>query len=69
MNDDIFIHPTKAGEEYLADAELWKKVPEFQYEAPGASWALSHYTTSAALLGAWLLGATALAAVAARRLS
>jgi hypothetical protein len=27
MNDDIFIHPTKAGEEYLADAELWKKTP------------------------------------------
>jgi len=67
MNDDIFIHPTKAGEEYVADAELWKKVPEFQYEAPGASWALSHYKTSIALLLLWLLSGTVVVAVASRR--
>lgn len=67
MDDDILIHPTRAGEEYLAGSELWKKLPEFQYEAPGAAWALSHYTTSIALLALWLAAAAAAAVWTARR--
>jgi ABC-2 type transport system permease protein len=67
MNDDILVHPTKAGEEYLAGRELWETVPEFQYEAPGAAWALSHYTSSITLLGAWLIAALVAAAVASQR--
>jgi ABC-2 type transport system permease protein len=67
MNDDILVHPTRSGEEYLAGRELWERVPEFQYEAPGAGWALSHYSSSIALLGGWLVAAVVAAAVAAQR--
>jgi len=66
MNDDILVHPTRGGEEYLAGRELWEKVPEFQYEAPGAAWALSHYISSITLLGAWLVAAVVAAAIAAQ---
>jgi ABC-2 type transport system permease protein len=67
MNDDILVHPVKDGEEYIAGSELWQKVPQFQYEAPGAAWALSHYTTSIALLMVWLAGVAAAVVFAARR--
>jgi ABC-2 type transport system permease protein len=67
MNDDILVHPTRGGAEYLAGQELWSKVPEFQYEAPGAAWALSHYQRSIALLGAWLVAAVCAALIAAER--
>jgi ABC-2 type transport system permease protein len=68
MNDDILVHPTKAGEEYIAGSELWKKVPEFQYQAPGSLWALSHYKTSIVLLVVWLAAAAAAAVFASRRI-
>jgi ABC-2 type transport system permease protein len=69
MNDDILIHPTKAGEEYLAGPELWQKVPEFQYEAPVALWALRQYTGSIMLLAVWLIAAITAAGVAAQRVN
>jgi ABC-2 type transport system permease protein len=68
MNDDILVHPTKNGEEYLAGNELWSKVPEFHYEAPGAAWAMSHYTASIGLLGGWLVAAVLAAGIAAQRI-
>jgi ABC-2 type transport system permease protein len=67
MNDDILVHPTKGGEDYLAGRELWERVPEFHYEAPGAAWAMSHYATSITLLGAWLVAAAIAVVVAAQR--
>jgi ABC-2 type transport system permease protein len=67
MNDDILVHPIRGGAEYLAGQELWGKVPEFEYEAPGAAWALSHYKRSVALLGAWLVAAVCAALIAAER--
>jgi ABC-2 type transport system permease protein len=67
MNDDILVHPVKDGDEYIAGSELWRKVPEFQYETPGTWWALRHYTTSAALLMMWFIGAAAAAVLASRR--
>jgi ABC-2 type transport system permease protein len=69
MNDDILVHPVRAGEEYVAGSELWRRVPEFQYEAPGALWALGHYAASMAWLAIWLVASVAALAVAARRLS
>jgi ABC-2 type transport system permease protein len=69
MDDDILVHPVRAGEEYLAGRELWERVPEFHYEAPSAWWALRHYVTSLMVLFAWLLGAVAFAVVASRRLA
>jgi ABC-2 type transport system permease protein len=69
MNDDILVHPVKAGQEYTAGSDLWTKVPEFQYEAPGASWALDHYRTSLTLLAAWLLVTIACVGLSARRVA
>jgi ABC-2 type transport system permease protein len=69
MDADILVHPTKAGEEYLAGSALWEKLPEFHYEAPGAGWALSHYTTSIVLLAAWLAVAGWGLGAAARRIT
>jgi ABC-2 type transport system permease protein len=67
MNDDILVHPLKAGGEYLAGSELWTKVPEFQYEAPGAWWALGHYEASIVLLMVWLAGTSLAALFTSRR--
>ncbi len=57
MNGDIMAHPTKTA--YLAGNELWSQVPEFEYEAPAASWAMDNLRGSIAVLGLWLLVATA----------
>lgn len=57
MNGDIMAHPTKTA--YLAGSDLWSQVPEFDYEAPAASWALENLRGSIAVLGLWLLVATA----------
>lgn len=65
MNDDITAHQKK-GEVYLAGRELWEKVPEFEYEAPSTAWVLGHQQWSLTILGAWVLAAVALLAVATR---
>jgi ABC-2 type transport system permease protein len=57
MNGDIMAHPTKTA--YLAGSDLWSQVPEFEYEAPAASWAMDNLRGSIAVLGLWLLVATA----------
>jgi len=53
MNDDIMAHPTRTA--YLAGRELWEKVPEFEYEAPAASWVLGNTRWSIGVLFAWLV--------------
>src|SRR5262249_9719462 len=68
MNDDILVHPVKAGEEYLAGSELWEKVPEFTYEAPGAGWVLGRSRISLAALGVWLAAVLFGVVFASRRL-
>jgi ABC-2 type transport system permease protein len=57
MNDDITAHPTRTA--YVAGRELWEKVPEFEYEAPAASWVLGNTRWSIGVLFAWLLVAAA----------
>ena len=68
INDDILAHPVKAGEAHLGDSELWAKVPEFDYEAPGLSWVLSNYSLAFAILPAWFGLAAWLAWTSAARL-
>jgi ABC-2 type transport system permease protein len=53
MNDDIAAHPMPTA--YLAGRELWERVPEFQYEAPPASWVLGHTRWSIGILLVWLV--------------
>lgn len=68
MNDDILVHPVKAGDEYLAGSSLWRSVPPFHYEAPNAGWAVRRHLTSLLMLVVWLLVATTFVSSAARRL-
>ena len=53
INDDIMAHPIESGEVYEGDRELWAKVPEFSYEAPGIGWVLSRQVPALASLLAW----------------
>jgi len=66
MNDDI-AENTKPGVVYSAGPELWRKVPEFAYEAPGTVWVLEHYRWSLALMAIWLLGSVWFALSSAAR--
>jgi ABC-2 type transport system permease protein len=52
MNGDIAANQKK-GQVYLADQSLWAQVPDFEYQAPGTGWVLSHYTASIAVLLTW----------------
>jgi ABC-2 type transport system permease protein len=58
MNGDIAANQKK-GQVYLADQTLWARVPEFEYTAPPASWALANYAASLAVLGLWTIAALA----------
>jgi ABC-2 type transport system permease protein len=55
MNDDIAVN-AKPGVVYTAGPDLWRKVPEFTYDAPATTWVLDHYRWSLLLMGAWLGG-------------
>lgn len=68
MNGDIAQH-AKPGVVYTAGGELWNKVPEFSYEAPGSGWALRQNPSSVVLLGAWLVAAILFAWTGAGRVS
>jgi hypothetical protein len=52
---------------YSAGRELWEKVPDFQYEAPGAGWVVSSNALSLALAGGWLVAAMVFAYTGATR--
>ncbi|MGE3507979.1 MAG: ABC transporter permease [Vicinamibacterales bacterium] len=68
LNQDIVEH-ARPGEVYLAGAELWNRVPDFDYEAPGVGWALGQTRVSLALTIAWLIAALVFAGRATRRLA
>ena len=68
MNDDI-ARNARPGVAYTAGPALWAQVPEFEYDLPGASWALRQAAPSLALLLAWCLAAFVFAAHATRRLA
>jgi ABC-2 type transport system permease protein len=59
MNGDIAAHQKK-GQTYLAGADLWSQVPDFDYEAPSTGRVLSQVRWSLVILGAWLAGAVLL---------
>jgi ABC-2 type transport system permease protein len=68
INDDILVHPVKAGEVHDGDRELWAKVPRFDYEPPTLGWVIRAHWTALALLLAWFAGAAWLAWRGAARL-
>jgi ABC-2 type transport system permease protein len=58
LNNDIALNQ-KPGQTYLAGAELWNQVPDFDYTAPPTGWVLGNVQTSLVILAVWLM-ATAL---------
>lgn len=57
MNDEILKRPLKPGEVYLADKDLWAKVPAFDYAPPGTATVLAQNALPLALLAAWFAAA------------
>jgi ABC-2 type transport system permease protein len=68
MNNDIGYNAAGVQGVYLRGRELWQKIPDFHYEAPGAAWVLSRQQSTILLLLVWTAGAIVLALSAARRL-
>lgn len=66
LNGDI-AENAKPGQVYLAGSELWNRIPDFNYEAPGLSWVLTQNALSLALMGLWCAAAVAFAATGVRR--
>jgi ABC-2 type transport system permease protein len=66
MNGDILANQ-KPGQSYLAGADLWTRVPDFDYAAPSTSWVLRRQIPAILMLLGWGLLAACLAALAARR--
>ena len=48
--------------DYVRGRDLWEKVPPFDYDVPGAGWALSGRRVSVIVLAAWLAAVSAAAA-------
>jgi ABC-2 type transport system permease protein len=68
MNDDMTYNAGKSDFSYLAQPAVWRKVPDFEYQAPSTAWALRHQTISIALLALWLVATTAAALWATAKL-
>jgi ABC-2 type transport system permease protein len=67
LNGDI-AQNSKPGIAYVAGPELWTTVPEFAYQLPDASWALSQTAPSILLMLAWFAGTLWFASRATRHL-
>lgn len=65
LNGDIAEH-AKPGVVYTAGPELWTKVPDFAYDAPGVAWALGQNGVSLGLMAAWLAAALMFAVTGTR---
>jgi len=48
--------------DYVRGRDLWEKVPPFDYDVPGAGWALSARRLSVIVLGVWLVAVSVAAA-------
>jgi ABC-2 type transport system permease protein len=66
LNGDLAANG-RPGQVYLAGNDLWNRIPDFVYEAPGVTWALAQNPVSLVLMTAWLIAAIGFAAAGARR--
>ena len=53
---------------YMRGRDLWEKIPDFSYTAPGVDWIVRRQGFSASLLLLWCCGAIAAASFFARRM-
>lgn len=67
MNEDMMLKGAGQGFDYLADADFWAGVPDFTYQSPSASFAVSSAAWDLLVLQLWSVLAFWLAWRAARR--
>jgi ABC-2 type transport system permease protein len=67
INEDMMVNGAGQAYDYLADADFWRTVPDFDYRAPSAKWALRSALIDLLLLLAWAGLAVGAAWVIARR--
>jgi ABC-2 type transport system permease protein len=65
MNMDL-AYNAKGKTVYMANQQLWEKIPDFEYTAPDLGWVLSHQTTSFVMLALWASVAAVAVWLAAR---
>jgi ABC-2 type transport system permease protein len=68
MNNDMVANAAGKDYNYLADANLWARVPDFSYEAPSVPQIITGQITAIVILGLWFAGAATLVWVAGRRM-
>jgi ABC-2 type transport system permease protein len=68
LNEDMMYNAGRADYGYMANADLWARVPQFQYELPGVVWALRTQALPIALLAFWFLASSVAAVIAVRRM-
>lgn len=61
MNEDQMLNGAGSGDAYLANAELWRRVPQFAYQPPSAAFAWRSGAWDLLVLAAWAALATWLA--------
>jgi ABC-2 type transport system permease protein len=59
MNDNLAYNSKISQTDYAGGRELWEKVPNFDYTAPGLGWVLSRYARSVGLLMLWSVASVA----------
>jgi ABC-2 type transport system permease protein len=69
MNEDMMLRGAGQGFDYLAQPDLWQRIPAFAYQSPSASFALNAAWRDLLALHAWSVLALGLAWRAARRQS
>jgi ABC-2 type transport system permease protein len=67
MNEDMLLKGAGQGFDYLAQSDLWKRIPPFAYQPPSSSFALQAGWWDLLTLQAWSVLALGLAWHAARR--
>lgn len=65
MNEDLIRNASNV-DPYFAGEDLWKRVPEFRYQAPDAGIVLSHQLPSLGILAWWFVFSSAIAMVCVR---
>jgi len=68
MNMDLAYNQKDRDGVYMRGRDLWEKIPDFSYTAPGVDWILKRQGFSASLLLLWCCGAIAAASFFARRM-
>jgi len=68
LNSDIAANAVKVNGTYMRGRDLWEKIPEFNYEAPGIGWVLERAWPALLLLFGWVAAAFLLARTAVLKL-